>query len=80
VIGDDAVSGVALDDEVRHIDVGAVDEAGSDVPIGVELGRDAQIARVEEALDDDSVDLLADAAVLGVDQVVDAVTGGEDDG
>jgi len=71
LVGHDAVGGAIPDHEVRHVDAGAVDEAGDEVAGAIEFSDGAELILVQEALGEGAVDGLADAAVHTVDDVLD---------
>ncbi len=71
VVGYDTVGVATLDQVGGYIGLVAVDEAGLEVAAGVEFGDGVERAFVQQALDEGAVDLLADAPVPAVDEVVD---------
>ncbi len=79
VVADDAVGDTALDHVVRDVSAAAVDEGADNLVAAVEFGDRVQLIAVEPALDEDSIDLLADTAVLSVDDVVDLSAIGQRD-
>ena len=79
MILDDPVGLTALDQVVGRVAAGGVHEAADDLVVAVQLGDGAQAVLIEEALAQDAVDFLADAAVTTVDRVVDRLAVGQDD-
>ncbi len=77
MVGDDPVFRAVLDHVGRDVGLGAVDEPGLHVAGAVQLGHRIQLVLVQEALHQAAVDLLADPAVLAVDDVVDGLAGGQ---
>ena len=77
LVGEDAVGDTVLDKVGRDVGFVAVHKPRDDVVLAIELGDGAELVLVEEALDQGAVDLLADASVLSVDEVIDVVAIGK---
>ncbi|MFO0551209.1 MAG: hypothetical protein U0271_22660 [Polyangiaceae bacterium] len=80
MVFDKAVGRAGRYDELGHVALAGVDEARDDVAAAVELGDGLELSAPEPALFEHAVACLADAAALGVDEVLEDIAVGEADG
>ncbi len=80
LIGNDAVGGPAFDHVVGCVEMATVDKTGDEIAVAVQLGNGVERILVQEALSENAVDFLADAAVAPVNEVLNAVAVWQDNG
>ena len=71
MVGDNPVGVTVFLHIRRHIALVAVDKASGDIAAAIQFGDGVELVLVQEALGQDAVDLLADATVLPVDDILD---------